>query len=150
MFLQLCLLIRSAKFTFQETKKTLYDMLLRQLSFPTNLQYSIICQSNFVFIQHSIICEKHLPYYIFALLEVNKMFLQIYYPSKRIYHSKRAYYLSLGTRVFKVLRTQKKRISNSSKRIHNRSISYVSIVTSILLNSSFEIRKIYLTQEIIS
>ena len=24
--------------------------------------------------QHSIICEKHLPYYIFTLLDVNKMY----------------------------------------------------------------------------
>ena len=117
---------------------------MRLLSFPTNLQYSIICQSNFFFIQHSIICEKHLPYYIFALLEVNKMFLQNYYPSKCIYHSKRAYYLSLVTRAFKVLRTQKKTISNSSKRIRHRSISYISIVTSILLHCSFKMRSIYL------
>ena len=123
---------------------------MRLLSFPTNLQYSIICQSNFFFIQHSIICEKHLPYYIFALLEVNKMFLQNYYPSKCIYHSKRAYYLSLVTRALKVLRTQKKRISNSSKRIRQRSISCLSIVSSILLHCSFEMRSIYLTQKILS
>ena len=111
---------------------------MRLLSFQTNLQYSIICQSNFFFIQRSIIYEKHLPYYIFALLEFNKMFPQSYYPSKRIYHSKRAYYLSLGTRVFKVPRTQKKRISSSSKRIHNTPVSYVSIVTSILSHFSFK------------
>ena len=126
------------------------DVLLRLLLFPTNLQYSIICQSNLFFIQHSIICEKHLPYYIFALLEVNKMFLQNYYPSKWLYHSKRAYNFSLGTRVFKVLRTQKKRISNSSKRIHNRSISYISIVTLILLHFSFKMTRICVTQKIFS
>ena len=152
MFLQLCLLIWSAKFSFHNLikKSFFYDVLLRLLHFRTNPQYSIICQSNFVFIQHSIICEKHLPYYIFALLEVNKMFLQNYYPSKWLYHSKRAYNFSLGTRVFKVQRTQKKRISNSAKRIHNRSISYISIVTSILLHFSFKMRRICLTQKIFS
>ena len=35
------------------------------------------------------------------------MFLQNYYHTKSIYHSKRAYYLILGTRVFKVLKTHK-------------------------------------------
>ena len=123
---------------------------MKLLSFPTNLQDSIICQSNFFFIQHSIICEKHLPYYIFALLEVNKMFLQNYYPSKWLHHSKRAYNFSLGTTVFKVQRTQKNRISNSSKRTQNRSISYISIVTWILLHFSFKMRRICLTQKIFS
>ena len=149
MFLQLCLLIWSATFSFPwiiSKKCFFYDVILRLLSFPTNLQYSIICRSYCVFIQHSIICEKHLPSHIFALLELNKMFLWNYYPSESIYHSKRAYYLSLGTRVFKVLRTYKKRISNSSKRIRNRSISYVSIVTSILFHCSVKIRSICLTQ----
>ena len=77
MFLQLCLLIWSAKFSFHNLikKSFFYDVLLRLLHFRTNPQYSIICQSNFVFIQHSIICEKHLPFYIFPLLEVKKMFL---------------------------------------------------------------------------
>ena len=126
------------------------NILLRLLSFPTILQYSITCQSNFFFIQHSTVWEKHLPYYIFALPEVNKIFLQNYYPSKWLYHSKRAYNFSPGTRVFKLLRTHKKRISNSSKRIHNRSISYVSIVTSILLHFSFKMRRICLTQKIFS
>ena len=109
-----------------------------------------MCESNFFFIQHSISCQKHLPHYISALLEVNKMFLQNYYPSKWLYHSKRTYNFSLGTRVFKVLRTQKKKISNSAKRIHNRSISYISIVTSILLYFSFKMRRICLTQKIFS
>ena len=67
-------------------KKSFFYVLLRLLSFPKNLQYSIICQSNFVFIQQSIICEKHLPFYIFALLEVNQIFLSNYYPSKSAYH----------------------------------------------------------------
>ena len=89
---------------------------MRLLSFPRDLQYSIICQSNFAFIQHSIIFEKHLLYNIFALLEVNQIFLQNYYPSERIYHSKRDYYLSLGTRVFKVLRTQKKKLATVQKQ----------------------------------
>ena len=88
---------------------------MRLLSFPTILQYSIICQSNFFFIQHSIIWEKQLTYYIFALPEVNKMFLQNYYPSKWLYHSKRTYNFSLGSRVFKVLRTQKKELATVQK-----------------------------------
>ena len=89
---------------------------MRLLSFPTDLQYSIICESNFVFIQHSIVFEKHLPCNIFVLLEVNQIFLQNYYPSERIYHSKRDYYLSLGTKVFKVLRTQKKKLATVQKQ----------------------------------
>ena len=53
-----------------------YDIfLLREKSFPTYLQYSIIFQSNFLFIQHNIICEKRLPYYVFVLVEINRMFL---------------------------------------------------------------------------
>ena len=44
------------------------------------------------------------------------MFLQNYYPSERIYHSKRAYYLSLGTWVFKVQRTQKKKLPTVQKQ----------------------------------
>ena len=98
-------------------KKNFFYVLLRLLWFPTNSQYSIICQSNFVFIQHSIISEKHLPFYILAVLEVNKIFLKNYYPSKIPYHSKRNLYLSLGPRVFKVLRIKKKIIKCSSKRI---------------------------------
>ena len=56
-----------------------------------------------------------MAYYIFALPEVNKKFLQNYYPSKWLYDSKRAYNFSLGTRVFKVLRTQKKELATVQK-----------------------------------
>ena len=45
---------------------------------------------------------------------------------------------------------QKKRINNSSKAIFNRSINVIFTVTSILLNYSFKISKIYLTQKIFS
>ena len=100
------------------TKKSFFhDVSLRLPWFPTNSQYSIICQSNFVFIQHSIISEKHFPFYILAVLEVNKIFLKNYYPSKIPYHSKRNLYLSLGPRFFKALRIKKKIIKSSSKRI---------------------------------
>ena len=43
------------------------------------------------------------------------MFLQNYYPSKWLYHSKRAWNFSLGSRVFKVLRTQKKELATVQK-----------------------------------
>ena len=123
------------------------DVLLTPLSFPSYLQYSMTCPSNFAFIQHSIICEKHLPQYIFALLEANKMFLQNCYPSKSGYHSKRAHYISLGTKILKFYGNTKS-INNNSKSIHNRSTSKVSIVTSMLLNCSLKMRKFYPMQKI--
>ena len=39
-----------------------YKVLLTQLSFPTNIGNYINSWSKFVFIQHSIICQKHWPY----------------------------------------------------------------------------------------
>ena len=84
------------------------DVLLRPLSIPSNLQYSMTSPSNFAFNQHSIICEKHLPQYIFAQQEANKMFLQNCYSSKSGYYSKRAYYISLGTKVLKFYGNPKK------------------------------------------
>ena len=50
-----------------------------------------------------------------ALPQVNKMLLQNYYPSKRIYNSKTAYNFSLATRVFKVLRTNKNELVTVQK-----------------------------------
>ena len=51
------------------------NVLFRQLYFLINIGYYIICQSNFVYIQESITCKKHLVYYILTLLEVNKMYV---------------------------------------------------------------------------
>ena len=51
-----------------------YKVLLTQLSFPTNIGNYINSWSKFVFIQHSIICQKHWPYSIFRLLEGNKRY----------------------------------------------------------------------------
>ena len=34
-----------------------------------------MCQSNFVYFQQTIICEKHLPYYVYTPLEVNEMYM---------------------------------------------------------------------------
>ena len=52
------------------------NVLFWQLYFPINIGYYIICQSNFVYIQQSITCKKHLAYYILTLLEVNKMYFK--------------------------------------------------------------------------
>ena len=43
------------------------------------------------------------------------MFLQNYYPSKSRYHSKRAYYLNLGTRVLKFSGNRKKELTAVQK-----------------------------------
>ena len=51
---------------------------------------------------------------------------------------------------FQSFKETEKKINSSSKRICSRSISYVSIINSILLNWSFKIRKIYLTKKIFS
>ena len=56
-------------------KSFFYQVLLIELSFPTNIGDYINSWSKFVFIQHSIICEKHWPYLIFRLLEGNKRYM---------------------------------------------------------------------------
>ena len=56
-------------------KSFFYKVLLIELSFPTNIGDYINSWSKFVFIQHSIICEKHWPYLIFRLLEGNKRYM---------------------------------------------------------------------------
>ena len=127
---------------------------MRLLSFPRDLQYSIICPSNFAFIQHSIVFEKHLLYNIFALLEVNQIFLQNYYPSERIDHSKRDYYLSLGTRVFKVLRTQKKKLATVQKQytidqLVTFPLSPQSYYIALLKWEIFPLRRKYLLQDLL-
>ena len=54
-------------------KKILFsNVFFKQLYFPINIGNYIICQVNFVYIQQKIICEKHLPYYIFTLPELVK------------------------------------------------------------------------------
>ena len=58
-----------------QIKSFFYKVLLTQLSFPTNIPIYINSQSKFVFIQHSIICQKHWPYSIFRLLEGNKRYM---------------------------------------------------------------------------
>ena len=56
-------------------KSFFYQVLLTQLPFPTYIGNYINSQSNFVFIQLRIICQKHWPYSIFPLLEGNNRYM---------------------------------------------------------------------------
>ena len=58
-------------------KSFFYKALLTQFSFPTNIGNYINSQSKFIFIQHSIICQKHSPYSIFPLLEGKKRYVKV-------------------------------------------------------------------------
>ena len=74
LFLLTGLLISLSNKAFR-IKSFFYQVLLIELSFPTNIGDYINSWSKFVFIQHSIICEKHWPYLIFRLLEGNKRYM---------------------------------------------------------------------------
>ena len=71
----LTVLLNSLSNKVIEIKSFFYKVLLTQLSFPTNIGNYINSQSKFVFIQHSIICQKHWPYSIFPLLAGNKRYM---------------------------------------------------------------------------
>ena len=58
-----------------QIKSFFYKVLLTQLSFPTNIGNYINSQSKFVFIQHSIICQKNWPYSIFPILGGNNRYM---------------------------------------------------------------------------
>ena len=77
-----------------------YNVLLTQLSFPTNIGNYVNSQSNFSFIYHNIICEKLLSYYIFLLLQYNTKYTSNV-PFKNGDHSKQAYCLNLREEVVK-------------------------------------------------
>ena len=79
-----------------------YNVLLTQLSFPTNIGNYVNSQSNFSFIYHNITCEKRLSYYNFLLLQYNtKSKYTSNVPFKNGDHSKQAYCLNLREEVVK-------------------------------------------------
>ena len=77
-----------------------YNVLLTQVSFPTNIGNYVNSQSNFSFIYKNITCEKLLSYYIFLLLQYNAIYT-LNVPSKTGDHSKQAYCLKLREEVVK-------------------------------------------------
>ena len=72
MFMQLfCLsgLLNSLSNKEIEIKSFFFNILSRQLSFPTNIGHYINSHSNFNLVHPNIICEKFSSYFIFPLLE---------------------------------------------------------------------------------
>ena len=78
-----------------------YNVLLTQLSFPTNIGNYVNSQSNFSFIYHNITCEKLLSCCIFLLLQYNTIYTTSNVPSKNGDYSKQAYCLNLREEVVK-------------------------------------------------
>ena len=83
-----------------QIKVLFYNVLLTQLSLPTNIGIYGNSQSNFSFIYHNIICEKLLSYYTFFLLQYNTKYTSNV-PFKKRDHSKQAYWLNPREEVVK-------------------------------------------------
>ena len=124
---------------------------MRQLFFPTNIGNYINSQTNLSFIHQNFISEFFLSYYIFLLLECTTICMQNFLIKKG-----RSLKISIlpqqKNKSCKVLIQEEKTIRNSSKTISSASLSnhYFEIFTWSLVNCSFKISKIYLTQNIFS
>ena len=122
---------------------------MRQLPFPTNIGNYINSQTNMSFIHHDFISEFVLSYYIVLILKCTITCKTFLIKGRSLKMSILPQYKKKSC---KVLIQEKKRIRNSSTTISTASLNnnYFKIFTSILLNCSFKISRIYLTQKIFS